>query len=691
MSYDAYAYNGAGQKGNSETPLSKNGEYAIEVATGRGGSITLEAGAGFRQTAVALPYAENQILGEFPNANPVGPWYLITITYDGVSQACIALNDSTEESCVSGVTIEQSASRLQLGSSLYVEYMLAYDRLLSTADRQSLYNSTVRAAAPYFTAVNSAAMTTYNLQGASCVRGDGWGTTYTGTGTGAGTGIYLPNPYSTCTIQTNAPFLYLNETVLQDTIGDQASNSAEIEVSLDNPEWGAFAYSTLFPINLGNNTFEVALPGDGALHSVTFDVSSYVGYSGYDATPTTNMRAGVVEQVAVPAGYVLKPVVAPTPVEDATYAWLFYADSISIGSQTNFIASDGYVSQLREEGAYPGPIEFESYGGRALYHDMPTPAAATAFADTLKSRWGCPAKFTAEVMTNDYGRYVQTAASGAANMTAFWAEWNKICTRTVNIQQSAFMRSNEGENRLGDTLPKWRQAMAQACSSAKSCTNVDATAAGYPGPNVDCPNPGSGPASGYPSQATDGVHFTTCGATMARMKEFGQYTQVAQKITFEALSTVTYGTAPIELNAVAASGGPVEYTVVSGPGKISGNLLTVTGAGKIVVTAYQGGNAQYQPASFTRSIDVNPAVLTITGNHLIMVEHAAVPTLTYSVSGLVNGDVFDKVTTGAPALTTLVTSRTGPGAYPILVNLGTLKVSVNYRLTRVNGVLTVEP
>jgi sugar lactone lactonase YvrE len=96
----------------------------------------------------------------------------------------------------------------------------------------------------------------------------------------------------------------------------------------------------------------------------------------------------------------------------------------------------------------------------------------------------------------------------------------------------------------------------------------------------------------------------------------------AQTITFTApTSPVTYGVAPITLSATATSGLSVTFSIVSGPGTVSGNTLTVTGPGTIVVAANQAGNSSYAPApQVTRSVVVNYAIpahgiiTTIAGN-----------------------------------------------------------------------------
>ncbi len=86
-----------------------------------------------------------------------------------------------------------------------------------------------------------------------------------------------------------------------------------------------------------------------------------------------------------------------------------------------------------------------------------------------------------------------------------------------------------------------------------------------------------------------------------------------QLITFEALADKTFGDAPFELAATAASGLPVDFNVVSGPATIENNLLTIAGAGEITVRAMQLGNDNHKAAEpVERSFQVEKATQTIT-------------------------------------------------------------------------------
>lgn len=90
--------------------------------------------------------------------------------------------------------------------------------------------------------------------------------------------------------------------------------------------------------------------------------------------------------------------------------------------------------------------------------------------------------------------------------------------------------------------------------------------------------------------------------------------KAAQTINFTALATpVTLGTPAVTLVATGgASGNPVVYSVLSGPGAIAGNQLAYTGVGTVVVAADQTGNGNYAAATeVTESVVVNAATLGI--------------------------------------------------------------------------------
>lgn len=84
--------------------------------------------------------------------------------------------------------------------------------------------------------------------------------------------------------------------------------------------------------------------------------------------------------------------------------------------------------------------------------------------------------------------------------------------------------------------------------------------------------------------------------------------QSSQTITFSAVAAHTFGDPPFALNAIANSGLPVSFSVVSGPATLLDNTLAITGAGTVVVSATQAGNAFFSAAApVSQSFAVNEA------------------------------------------------------------------------------------
>ncbi len=167
-----------------------------------------------------------------------------------------------------------------------------------------------------------------------------------------------------------------------------------------------------------------------------------------------------------------------------------------------------------------------------------------------------------------------------------------------------------------------------------------------------------------------------------------------QTITFKGLAAVTYGAGPITLGATASSGLPIAYTVVSGPGSVSGNQLTLTGAGAIVVKPTQAGNANDNAATaVTQTLTVNKATLTVTANNATWTAGQSGQSLDgFTITGFVNGDTqtslfgLEAVVVSCP---TVNASHPVANTYVILISQGTLVAPAKYKLVFKTGKLTV--
>ncbi len=149
-------------------------------------------------------------------------------------------------------------------------------------------------------------------------------------------------------------------------------------------------------------------------------------------------------------------------------------------------------------------------------------------------------------------------------------------------------------------------------------------------------------------------------------------------------ATITNGNLPgaIQGDDVGLTGGTAAFSSAdAGTGitvNITGLTLTGTTAGNYSIT----GTA-------TTTANINPATLTVMADNQSIMLGSALPTLTATDSGFVNGETLaTSDVTGAPALSTTATASSSAGDYPITVTQGTL-ASTNYAFAFVNGTLTI--
>lgn len=100
-----------------------------------------------------------------------------------------------------------------------------------------------------------------------------------------------------------------------------------------------------------------------------------------------------------------------------------------------------------------------------------------------------------------------------------------------------------------------------------------------------------------------------------------EVTGIPQTVSFGELSRQRMGDAPFALSATSTSGLPVIFSVLKGPATISGNIISVTGAGPVTVRATQGGSSLYEAASVDQTFLV-AEVLAITTQPISRVANA---------------------------------------------------------------------
>jgi hypothetical protein len=171
-----------------------------------------------------------------------------------------------------------------------------------------------------------------------------------------------------------------------------------------------------------------------------------------------------------------------------------------------------------------------------------------------------------------------------------------------------------------------------------------------------------------------------------------------------AAASIVYGASTTVTATVAGSGNPtgtIEFTVngtaigssALTSGKASITLPKSLLAGPATVTATYSGDSNNGSSAASSSITITPAKLTVTAANATFITGAtALPVLSYTITGFVNGDTADNAVSGEPLEATTATIASPVGTYPITVsNPNSTLIAQNYSFTFVNGTLTVAP
>jgi sugar lactone lactonase YvrE len=187
-----------------------------------------------------------------------------------------------------------------------------------------------------------------------------------------------------------------------------------------------------------------------------------------------------------------------------------------------------------------------------------------------------------------------------------------------------------------------------------------------------------------------------------------QGTLAAVNYTFVFLSgTLIVNKVSIQVQAVSFSrtyGGPMPALTWKMSGFLSGDSQSVVAGVPVLTTIANSGSpvgvyaisvsvatlsaANYAFTAINGSITVNPAVLTVAPSKVFVTYGAAIPPLSYTISGVMNGDTLSSAISGQPVLTTAANSLSAAGTYSIQASLGTL-VAENYRFAFAASVLTI--
>ncbi len=207
-------------------------------------------------------------------------------------------------------------------------------------------------------------------------------------------------------------------------------------------------------------------------------------------------------------------------------------------------------------------------------------------------------------------------------------------------------------------------------------------------------NLSTGAITGTPAAAgsfTASVTASNGGGTSPAVTINFTIAKANQTITFAAIASQVYGTAPITLTATSTSGLSISYASDNAlSGSTSGNILTIVGTGTANITASQAGDSNYNPATnVVRVLTVTPKPITISGltadNKTQDGTTAATLSGTAILVGVLSGDVANVNLVSAP-VANFASANVGTGIAVTVTGYSLSgSASANYSLSQPTG------
>jgi len=371
------------------------------------------------------------------------------------------------------------------------------------------------------------------------------------------------------------------------------------------------------------------------------------------------------------------------------------------GAGDLFIADTGNQRVVEVQRSQPPALGFVSTAGGSTSSDSPQTIMVQNIGNAALnfSAVSYPADFpeSATGASTDCTSATNLAPTGACTLTIDFSPVAVSGTDTpVPLSESVTLTDNAlnvtgatqqvtvtGTLTTTQTTPAitWPTPAAIPYGTALSATQLDASST-VAGTFVYTPTAGTVLGAGSHTLSvtftpTDTTDYSTATASVTLV-----VTQAAPAITWPTPAAIPYGTAlsATQLDASSTVAGTFVYSPALG------TVLTA-GSQTLSVTFTPTDTTDYTTATYAVQLTVNKAVLTVTATSVSVAYNQAIPNLTYSVVGYVNGDT-SSVLSGAPMETTTATQGSAVGTYPITITQGTL-TATNYSFQFQNGTLTI--
>jgi hypothetical protein len=322
------------------------------------------------------------------------------------------------------------------------------------------------------------------------------------------------------------------------------------------------------------------------------------------AAPVINSFTASATTVASGASVTLTPTVT-----GASYSYIDKAGFVRGPVVVNPTATTTYTLTSRNAyGTKSASVTVTVQGGTA-----PTLQLAAVATQTYGA-----APFAASATSNSAGAITYSVVSGPATVSGSTVTLTGVGTVTLQASQAAAGSYTAATAQTSFVVNPGSPALAfisvpsQTFGAAPFVVSTTTKSGGSIAYSVV-----SGPATVSGNQVT----LTGAGTVMlqANQAAAGNYTAATATTTFSVTTATgttapklafvanwgeTFGAVPFTVSATSASSGSINYSIASGPGTISGNTVTLTGAGTLVVQATQAAAGVYASATTTMSIPV---------------------------------------------------------------------------------------
>ena len=398
-------------------------------------------------------------------------------------------------------------------------------------------------------------------------------------------------------------------------IGSKAYGNPAFPVTANSASNGAITYSVLSgPATISGNTVTLTGAGTVVLQASQAASGNYAAATQTVSLPVAVQQAPTIGFANIPQQTYGNPPfqISATSVSSAPITYSVVSGPATISGNTVTITGAGTVVLQASQAA-----STDYAAGTQTISFTVAPATPTLqFAPIPQQVYGA-APFAVSAGSQSSGAITYSVLSGPATISGNTVALTGAGTVVLQASQAASGNYAAGTQTISFTvapatptlqftpIPQQVYGAAPFAISASSQSSGAITYSVLSGPATISGNmvtlTGAGTVVLQASQAASGNY-----AAGTQTVSFPVAAQTPT-INFGNISPQTYGNAPFQINATSTSSAPITYSVVSGPATISGNTVTITGGGTVVLQASQVASGIYAAGTQTTSFTVAPA------------------------------------------------------------------------------------